>query len=532
MKSIDVGKIKVSPFEFETVIEIKINKEPGEHATLYVCGLVKDDKQIKPVTDMTEGTNIKCENDGQVYFNGVLQNVKITCVDEVYRLEVYAVSNTVLLDVVKHKRSFQDNEQTYQKITEAVIKDNNGSVTYNAPEMKVENIILQYGETDWEFAKRLASHTHDVLIPITDDKPAFHFGTPDKGGAKLETNNYSISKDFNAFRRMSDETAPLTTDDVTVYTVETDELLCDLGEKFNLNGNDLHVCRVSITLVKSALSIVYTLSAKKAVSAPKFYNRAITGLTLDGTILKVENDTVKLHLGIDDEQDEGKAHFFKYATGYSAEGHTGWYVMPEDGDTVQLFFPNEDEKYAYAVSSVRQEDTEKTSDPLVKYLRTPFGKEIKLDEKEILITSKDDETFIRINEETGIEIITPHPVLVQSGSTINIESEDNMTLLTEKNLFIQAKESIEMVNGKNILKFDSKGINLSTDKKFGLVSDDDATIDGKKVVGVKSGKDLKLDGGGKLTGSGKSAIELSSGGSSVKLASSGVDIKGTMIKEN
>ena len=533
MKPIDVGKIKVTPFEFESILEINIQQEINEHSTLYVCGIIKDDMQVKPVTEMMEGANVKCENDGQTYFNGVLQNVKITCADKVYRLEVQAISNTALLDTAKQRRSFQDNDQTYEEIVKTVIKGQSGSVAYNASEMKVKNIILQYNETDWAFAKRLASHTQDVLIPITSDKPAFHFGAPDKGGAKLEASDFTISKDFNAFRRMASEEQPLTAEDVTIYTVETDDLICELGERLNLNGNDLLVRRIAISLINSALSIVYTLSAKKAVSAPMIFNRAITGLVLGGTVFKAEGDNVKLQLDIDNEKYEDRAHLFKYATGYSAEKHTGWYVMPEEGDTVQLMFPNEDEKNAYAVSSIRQKDTEKTSDPSVKYWRTAFGKEIKMDEREILITSKDDETLIRINEETGIEIITPNPVLIQSGAAVNIESKDDMTFLTEKNLFVQAKDSIEMACGGNVMKFvPSKGISISTDKKLEIVSKDNATIDGKKEVGIKSGKDLKLDGGGKLAGSGKTKIELSSGGSSVMLASGGVDIKGTMIREN
>lgn len=42
-----------------------------------------------------------------------------------------------------------------------------------------------------------------------------------------------------------------------------------------------------------------------------------------------------------------------YATGYSTEVHTGWYVMPEEGDTVQVIFPTENENQAYAVQSAR-----------------------------------------------------------------------------------------------------------------------------------------------------------------------------------
>jgi hypothetical protein len=481
LKLIDVGKLKITPFEFESLLEVRIEKELNEHSTLYACGITKDEKQFIPVTDKSENVKIKCENDGHVYFNGVLQNVKITCVNAVYRLELYAVSNTVLLDTEKHKRSFQDNAQTYKSIVETVIADKNGNVTYNASTMTVENIILQYNETDWEFAKRLASHTNDVLIPIIDDNPAFNFGAPGTNSAKLESKDYSISRDFNAIRRFGalsslekeKEADPLemTSEDVTLYCVETDEYICDIGEKLNLNGEDLHVCRISLSYVNSAITVVYTLCSKKAVSTPKFYNPAITGLVLYGKVMEIENDKVKLKLDNDKmrgvEKDTDEAHLFKYATGYSMEKHTGWYVMPEKDDIVQLLFPLEDEKFAFATSSVRQEDTEKTTDHLVKFWRTSFGREIKMDKDEILISTVDDETFIRIHkdngsngESLGIEVITPNRVLIESGSKIMIRSDNNMTISTPKEMFIDAGKSIKMAGGGSSIMLDNSGIDL------------------------------------------------------------------------
>ena len=475
MKLIDVGKISISPFEFESLIEVRIKKELNNHSTLYACGIIRDEKQFTPATDNTEDVKIKCENDGQVYFSGVLRNVKVTRVDAVYRLEVYAISNTILLDTVKHKRSFQNNGQNYQSIVETVIADKSGAVTYNASAMTVENIILQYNETDWEFAKRLASHTNDVLIPIISDSPSFHFGVPDSGGATLESKDYSISRNFDAIRffdtlsdiEKSKDGTPLkmTAGDVTLYSVVTDVYICDIGEKCSLNGVDLHVCKVDVSFVNSALMIEYTLCAKIAISTPKFYNPAITGLVLDGMVTEVLNDRLKLRLDNDKkrgvEQDTDEAYLFKYATGYSMENHTGWYVMPEEGDIVQLLFPIEDEKFAYAASSVRQEDTERTTDYMVKYWRTSYGREIKMDKDEILISTVDDETYIRIHKDNGedgtslgIEVITPNRVLVKSASKINIESEDDMTITTEKKLYIEAKDSITMVSGGNFLEFD------------------------------------------------------------------------------
>jgi hypothetical protein len=36
MKAIDVGKLKISPFEFESIIEMNISKKLNEHDIFYV----------------------------------------------------------------------------------------------------------------------------------------------------------------------------------------------------------------------------------------------------------------------------------------------------------------------------------------------------------------------------------------------------------------------------------------------------------------------------------------------------------------
>jgi hypothetical protein len=306
---------------------------------------------------------------------------------------------------------------------------------------------------------------------------------------------------------------------------------------------------------------VYTLCAKKAISTPQFYNTAITGLILDGKVVEVENDTLKLDLSngkernadLEDaytgagrgvEEDTGTRHFFKYATGYSMEKHTGWYVMPEADDIVQLLFPLEDEKYAYAASSVRHGDTERTTDHMVKYWRTSYGREIKMDKDEILVSTVDDETYIRIHkdngdngESLGIEVITPNRVLVKSNSKINIESDDDMTITTEKKLYIEAKDSITMVSGGNFMVFDEidgKGISVSTDKEYKLLSEDNLTVEGRKEINVKSGKDMKFDSDKNLiAGAGDNhKIEMASNGTSIMMDVSGMDLKSKAIRQN
>ncbi|MCL1873565.1 MAG: hypothetical protein FWF85_05565 [Clostridiales bacterium] len=609
MKPINDGNFTVAPFEFDSIEELRIEKNLNEHATLYVKGVAKKDWKILPVTDATEYTNIKCEADGNVFFSGVLRNVATTRIDDVYYLEAYAVSHTIKLDTKRHKRAFQDSGSTYRDIVEAIIGEGGGSVKYHADPQSVEKILVQYDETDWQFALRLASHTQDVLTPISvSDEPGFHFGVEDESCAGgIETANFAVFKDFNLLRSRSNDDRPLDEDSIILYKVKTDDFsygMYDAGEKVLLNQKELYVRQAVLTLEQAVVSCLYTLAPKNAITAAKIYNTGITGLALAGIVQVVENDDLKLDLHIDYEP--GTVQFFKYATDYSPESHTGWYVMPEVGDTVFLIFPTEDEKDAHAASSMRQSSTGRTGDPLIKYLRTPFGKEVKLEEKEVLLTGKDDETYIKINEDSGIEISTLKPIKVFSDETLEITSTDDMNITTEanmsidvrKNLKINADASIEVTCQDNIIKIEPasgitantdqeinmlstldtniktnskmaltsngntilsthkkllgsgkkafilnnknnsismeplKGISIASDKNLNMVSRGDATIISTKGLNLSAVKDIKTSAGKKRIQSGKAAVEVSSGGSSLKTKPAGIDIKGTSIKEN
>ena len=529
MKSVNDGSFRIDPFEFDNIQELKIEKRLNEHATLYVKGVVKTLWRDMPVMDATQYTNIKCADDDNVYFSGILQNVAITSVDDVYYLEAYAISHTIKLDTKRHKRSFQDSGGTYQDIVEAIIGDAGGIVNYHADAKTVEKILVQYDETDWQFAKRLASHTQDVLTPIsTSDEPDFHFGVEDESCAgELVTANFSTLKDFDLLRLRSNDDQPLDEDCITMYQVKTDEFaygMFDVGNKVTLNKQELYVRHALLIMEQSVIFCQYSLSSRKAITAPKTYNSNITGLALAGVVQVVENDDVKLDLHIDYKP--GTIQFFKYATDYSPESHTGWYVMPEVGDTVFLVFPTEDEKDAHASSSMRQSATGKTGDPLVKFLRTPFGKEMKLDEKEVLLTAKDDETYIKINEDSGVEIFTLKPINAFANETTDVTSTDDMSITSigdmrissDANLTISAKDSIEVSCGENIINITPEaGIILNTDTEINILSKNDTKAISSAKMAFTSGDDMKISSNNMLFKSGIKSLVLNNGGNSISM---------------
>jgi len=548
------GTIEVEPFKINAIQEIHIKETLNEHAKFYLRARLEKEEYKNLLDSVGSETKIKFKrkdenNQEQIIFSGLTKDIIMTAKDSVYFLEVNAVSNSLMIDVEKKRRSFQDSEMKYRQIVEKITKAKKSAVTFGdakAAGKTVENIVLQYDETDWEFSKRLASHSNAVLIPkIKEDTPDFIFGVLESSSkGDLKSYDYSVNKDLALYRKMAQfPELKFSENDSVSYTITSNDKIFNLGDMLNLDEKPLYISAVNLSLIESVFKCDYTLSTKTAIAAAKFFNRNSVGLHLLGTVLDVQDDTIQVGLDIDVADgtavSEAGGYWFKYATPYTAESHTGWYVMPEIEDKVQVIFPTEDEKEAYATTAIRQ-GTEsdgtnlKTNDPQIKFLRTPYGKEIKFQEKEILITGKDDETFIRINEEEGIIIQTKHNVEVYSGANIKMECDENFSIKAGKNVNIEANESI-YINGdkrKNNISMEKggKGGSITTESPFIITSLEDTVI-------VESKKDLKLATKNfSVTGdiiqiAGKSAVDISATGSSIMMTSN-VDVSGSLIKLN
>lgn len=537
----EVGKYEIEPFALERILELRLIKKVNEHAKLSFRGVLKEGEEDRLIEDDWEEKTVILKEEGKTLFCGVAASIGVVCESGVFYLEAEAVSWTVKLDEERKKRSFQENGLSYYDIVKQLANEADGKVKCYAPENKVGNLLLEYRETDWEFLKRLASHSNSVLVvDPKGKKPEFTFGVPEGKEYKDEVDvegDFAVRKKVSKYRKMSKyEDISYEEKDTVEYTLQTDHAALEVGDMVKRKGKALYVKEVDIKLKGSVFTCRYGLTTKNGLSAKKVIHPYISGLTLTGTVLKPEGDTVKVHLAIDDEQDEGKAYPFPYATGYSAEGHTGWYVMPEEGDTVQIIFPTEDENDAYAVQSVRQEDTEKTNDPEIKYLRTPNGKEIKLDREEILITANDDVTYIKINEAGGVEIITDKEVQVTSGGSVTVDSGDQISMTSAndfsinagKNLSITAADSITMTCQENNMKFETPatGIEMSAAKPIKVTGGDTIDITSTGKFTAKSSNELQIAADQKLETESKQTLEIKCKDNKVKLESGGkgVDI--------
>ena len=552
---IDVTRLSVSPFVVESIVEMKVEQSLNQHTSMYLKGIIPKESGDSGVMDTDDSTVITVSDQDGVIFGGLVQDIRASFEGQVYYLEVWAVSFSIKADTDVISRSFQDAGMNYQQIGDLMAGENELSMSMEASPLSIHNLLLQYQETNWEFLKRIASHNHSVLLPSVEE-PKFYFGIPkgnDKGS--LLSYRFSVGKNIRRYRRHFGAGVDVSSEDSLEYIVHADDSVLAIGDTVDYGGTALFVREARIHLADAVLTCRYVLCPENGLKVPAVSNPHITGLTLAGQVLEVNQDTVKVLLCVDESQDSATAYAFPYMTPYSAENHTGLYLMPETGDVVNIQFPTEDESLAVALSSYRQADSDKTGDPNVKYLRTPHDKEIKISEDEILITAKTGGLYIKLNQDNGIEVFSQHGITVNTLSSIDMMAAGHISLSAGTNIILNAGLAGSLNAGKGISVMAGKDVSImsgtetsvssgkemtfSAAKKLGMETKDEFVVNSEKNMTVASQKKLSFSSkedmvqaaDKKLKVSAKSEVGISCKSSSIKLDGA-MNLKASQIKEN
>jgi len=468
ISSITFSNLRVAPYEVVRLLDVKTTQGINEHGTLYFKALLSEEQQDRYVELNTEGQNVELSvadssGHGYILFQGIVKNVKVSAQQEMFYLEVEAISYSHLLDLQPKSRSFQNLSMTYQEVFETVTDDHpNAGVIDNTSDGKIiDKLIVQHKETDYEFATRLASHFNVGLIcDVRFDSPKYYVGLPPSPVLTLEHFNYSVQKDVKRFRELSKNGVEgLQENDFISYEIKTDHIL-QVGSQVNFRNKSLYVFSIEGRVDQGIFMNHCILMPKNGLKQKYIEHDKVVGCSFSGKIIDIKNDLVKVHMDIDPEQDVATACFFPYSTIYSSEDGSGWYCMPELSDSVKIYCPNGDEGHAYAISSVHQpvSATLPTSahsgasmasnqqsggasggsgvppsggmmrdDPDIKSLRSPCGKTIELSPDGILI-------------DIGSSQITLTP-----DDGIVMQSEKDIVFNAEKNINITAEEEIKIV---------------------------------------------------------------------------------------
>jgi phage baseplate assembly protein gpV len=175
----------------------------------------------------------------------------------------------------------------------------------------------------------------------------------------------------------------------------------------------------------------------------------MAGCTLPATVTKVREDRVQVSITGDENARQEIDIWYPYATVYSTPDGTGWYCMPEPGDTVRLTIPQQQERDAFVTSSVHVEtDSADRKDPSHKVFKSRYQKEVRFTPDSIVITNNRG-TMIELTDAEGIRIVSAHSVMLEAAEDLTITSDTGSLIVAGDSSvnFKQKGTSIQLDNG-------------------------------------------------------------------------------------
>ncbi|WP_431809775.1 GH-E family nuclease [Brevibacillus agri] len=435
--------------------------QTGTHATLRLTGIVPEEKEEEIINHAGSHDWIELYRqtgkEKKPIFMGRLQHVEIKVVRAIHYVTIQAVSHTYAMDLSPKTRTFQQVDRLYRDVVDEILSVYPGG---DVIDQMFENrqqgkFIMQYEETDWAFVRRIASHVGAVLVPdLSAHKVRFWIGMPEgRKQIKLEDAPYEVNRAIAPYMKKSaNGSSSVAEYQYTTYTFEHDELL-HIGDEVQRDGRTFVITKVTGTLEQGLLRWTYVCAVPESVKQTKLYNRAIIGAAIDGKIIQVGRNQVKIHLNMDKKQEASKAQWFPYA----AEGNQILYLMPEIGSKVKLYFPSAEEDDGMVMNSVRHapqgeaahKQAQKMKDPGVKSFGIPQGKEFTLGDKELIMTAQEGMLYISMNKEAGVSLNSASQVSIRGKGAVSL-SGAAVHLSGAEGLYVKtATDALELVEEAN-----------------------------------------------------------------------------------
>ncbi len=433
------GVVLYLPIKMAQITKIEAEQKVNEHASIEIQGILDKREEMEKVCSIGMQDRILLKKNDTFLFSGILTYIDAEQEGDVVNIHIKGSSRSILLDDRKKKRSFQK-MGTYKEMMEKVIGTRAMLVFRKGLEnIEKKQLYVQYEETDWEFLKRMASQIHAPICPdITAEKTSLFIGIPDGENQKNEFSSYQIRKDIKEYLKFHEQN-PSAADKQFISITTHSFADLKMGDIIIHEGYQMMVAEVKMKCTDSMVEYTYGFRNQKGIKQRKKYNPYLSGISINGTIIKVNRDHVKLHLETDKSQLESEALYFQVAVGYTAEGSTGVYIPMEEGEGVKLYFPTADEKDAY-VRCVNKKDSNTShhfEEPIVKSFGTSYGSSISATKKGFLLSAAKDKIYIKMDENDGIEIHSSEKIEIWAGKKLNMkcrklgmESQDKIILKT------------------------------------------------------------------------------------------------------
>lgn len=407
-------RILLDPFNLLDILECSGRICADCHAYMSIKGHIskeKEEEYVQMLLGETWATVKACDENGgmSVLFSGIVTEGFIEVENNLKVLKVTLSSGSFLMDIKKHIRTFQNKDISYKSVLSVLMQPyaNKGCIMEKGKGENIGGFLCQYQETDWQFARRLASRCHTVLYPnYIGNGVKFYFGMPHgRNWGEVNPTEYYLKQ----------------TDQI-VYGIKARDIF-DVGDSVLFQRHKLYVVSRYTEWRQGELLHTYELMQSQKEAQEIIYNDDLTGVSLKAAVTKVDGTDVMVSFLDDENKNACGSKSFSYATVYSSPDGTGWYCMPEIDDIVRIYFPSSHEDEAYALHSVHTKSTNSSErvNPDYKSFMNKQGKEILLKPDSILITNNDGMS-LELSDDEGIFMTSDKKIVIQSQEAIEITS--------------------------------------------------------------------------------------------------------------
>ena len=424
MEFLSFDELYTEGLEIGKIHEIKVHSGVGIHGWMRIKAEVSAEAEQTILYGVESRQEVRLLGCGEVIFSGLLCEVSFYKKDEVRSADILLKTATCLMDVEKKSRSFQNTEMKLSELLSCILSDyQKSNYVLSLPDRHLGQLLIQYKETDWQFIKRVFSqYSAPIGSAISLDGINIYAGVPDLSG------NFEYR--LNAVRRNESEAELFKSYGVSRgcfvdYSVISGERH-DIFSPLNDAGLSLAVRALDYELKEARLECRYMLRARQGILEYPDYPVALTGIALEGTILEVKGNLVRVHMDIDDQYNAEDCYWFNYATMSASLNGSGWHYMPEIGDRIRVEFPDRYAHDALVINSASIYDVpgsgeDSMGDPSVKYLSNQAGQKMSLGPSGIVITAVS--SGINIDNGGTVSIWGSNEILIKASGKITIASE-------------------------------------------------------------------------------------------------------------
>ena len=441
--------------------KLDIVQRPGKHASLELNAVLNGEQEENEFQNIGKTLTLlyQAQEGVRPLFYGIIDKTSIEKDGSGVFLYLEAWDATQLMDTDRRSRAFQNPQMTPQQLMDVVMRTYPGAdYKLNVPELPIGQLIIQYEETDWEFLNRFFSHYQVALYPNPEfDRIRLLAGeSPDTERFEWDHLPFILSQDYiDLNRRRENGFEGLSIKQNMQYCVESYDI-ASLGNKIQYKGNQWYVGGVERHLEKGILISRYLLWQKEGLKILPYFNSQLTGVSIDGQITAAKRDRVQVEMEIDAGAEGENRYWFPYSTVASSSDGSGWYCMPENGESIRVYFPVPDEKEAYVVTNIKAHEpvmgnpSDSMGNPNVRNIETAQGNLVRFTEEGVEIAAGSGEGNILLKKSGEVILDAAKDITISAGKAINIVAANEVILKSQTSIRVASEQGadVELKEGR------------------------------------------------------------------------------------